>query len=105
MYLFACIEWYVIQITSQYKSPSISEYNKTLNPMHEIHLTILPTGIEEIKPMCITLPKPKLDSSYDICYEIQKLLSSNRSELEATYTNSELYWKMRGRQNISMKVF
>nr|XP_034193112.1 separin [Osmia lignaria] len=97
-------EWYVIQITSQYKPPSISEYNKTLNPMHEIHLTILPTGTEKTKPICITLPKPKLDSSYDICYEIQKLLSSNRSELEATYTNSELYWKMRGRQNISMKT-
>ncbi|KOC62271.1 Separin [Habropoda laboriosa] len=98
-------EWYMIQITSQYKSPNISEYSKTTSDaMHEIHITILPTGAEEMEPLCITLPKPKLQSSYDICYEIQKLLSNNRSELEATYTNNELYWKMRERQNISMKT-
>ncbi|CAK9799037.1 Espl1 [Anthophora quadrimaculata] len=98
-------EWYMIQITSEYKSPNISEYNKTISGMmHEIHIIILPTGAEDMEPLCITLPKPKLESAYDICYEIQKLLFNNRSELETTYANNELYWKMRERQNISMKT-
>lgn len=97
----------MIQVTGQYRSPGdIFKHNRTkLHAMHEMHITILPTGTKEREPFCITLPKPKLDSSYDICYEIQKLLSNNRSELEATYANNELYWKMRERQNISMKVF
>ncbi|XP_003487939.2 separin [Bombus impatiens] len=99
-------EWYMIQVTGQYRSPGdIFKHNRTkLHAMHEMHITILPTGTKETEPFCITLPKPKLDSSYDICYEIQKLLSNNRSELEATYANNELYWKMRERQNISMKT-
>ncbi|XP_053997454.1 separin [Hylaeus anthracinus] len=98
-------EWYVIQITEQHKSPDISECCKsTINAMHAIHIIILPTGSKEIEPLCITLPKPKLQSSYDICYEIQKILSNNRSKLEATYENNELYWKMRNRQNTNMKT-
>ncbi|XP_076168881.1 extra spindle pole bodies like 1, separase isoform X2 [Ptiloglossa arizonensis] len=95
-------EWYVIQITAQHKSSDIFEF--TFNAMHAVHIIILPTGSKEVEPMCITLPKPKLNSSYDICHEIQKILSNNRSELEATYANNELYWKMRNRQNTDMKI-
>lgn len=72
--------------------------------MHEIHVIVLPTGTNEIDPLCITLPKPKLHSSYDICYEIQKIICNNRSDLQATYGNNELYWKMRERQNSNMMV-
>lgn len=73
--------------------------------MHNVHITALPTGTKATEPICITLPKPTMHSSYDICDEIQKLLSNNRSELEATYSDNELYWKMRGRQNANMRVF
>ncbi|OAD54830.1 Separin [Eufriesea mexicana] len=98
-------EWYVIQVTEQYRSPNVLKYSRTKPyDMHEIHITILPTGTKDIEPLCLTLPKPKLDSSYDICHEIQKLLSNNRSELEAIYANNELYWKMRERQNTNMKT-
>ena len=97
-------EWYMIQVTAQQKSPGISECNKSLsNMMHEMHITILPTGTKDVEPLCVTLPKPKLHSYYDICHEIQNILSSNRSDLQATYANNELYWKMRKRQNASMK--
>lgn len=96
----------MIQITGQYKSPDIFTYTRNKsNTMHEIYITVLPTGIKEVEPLCLVLPKPNLHSSYDICYEIQKLLSNNRSELETTYANNELYWKMRERQNANMKVF
>lgn len=96
----------MIQVTAQQKSPGISECNKSVsNVMHEMHITILPTGTKDVEPLCITLPKPKLHSYYDICHEIQNILSSNRSDLQATYANNELYWKMRKRQNASMKVF
>ncbi|CAL7940926.1 unnamed protein product [Xylocopa violacea] len=98
-------EWYIIQITGLYRSSNVFEYReKKISTMHEIHITILPTGTKDTDPLCITLPKPKLQSSYDICYEIEKLLSNNRSELKATYANNELYWKMRQRQNTSMKI-
>ncbi|XP_031835603.1 extra spindle pole bodies like 1, separase isoform X2 [Nomia melanderi] len=98
-------EWYTIQITGQYQSPDINTGNKSMpNTMHKMHITILPTGTKDIEPLCITLPKPKLDSFYDVCHEIQKILSNNRSELEATYANNKLYWKMRNQQNISMKT-
>ncbi|XP_076756318.1 extra spindle pole bodies like 1, separase [Xylocopa sonorina] len=98
-------EWYIIQITGLYRSSNASEYrDEKINTMREIHITILPTGVKDTDPLCITLPKPKLQSSYDICYEIQKLLSNNRSELKATYENNELYWKMRQKQNTIMKT-
>ncbi|XP_076670629.1 extra spindle pole bodies like 1, separase [Andrena cerasifolii] len=97
-------EWYMIQVTMQQKSPGISECNKSVSSvMHEMHISILPTGTKDVEPLCITLPKPKLHSYYDICHEIQNILSSNRSDLQATYANNELYWKMRKRQNTSMK--
>lgn len=95
----------MVQITGQYRSPDIFKYSRTKSDaMCEIHITILPTKTKEAEPLCITLPEPKLDSSYNICYEIQKLLSNNRSDLEATYANNELYWKMREKQNTNMKV-
>ncbi|KAK1124856.1 hypothetical protein K0M31_006209 [Melipona bicolor] len=98
-------EWYMVQITGQYRSPDIFKYSRIKpDAICEMHITILPTKTKEAEPFCITLPEPKLDSSYDICYEIQKLLSNNRSDLEATYANNELYWKMREKQNISMKT-
>ncbi|XP_015437312.1 PREDICTED: separin [Dufourea novaeangliae] len=98
-------EWYMIQVTGQYNPSCITEYQKSMsNTMHEIHITVLPPGTEEIEPLCITLPKPELHSSYDVCLEIQRILSTNRSELAATYANNELYWKMRGRQNTNMKT-
>ncbi|XP_043252364.1 separin isoform X1 [Colletes gigas] len=98
-------EWYVIQITAQYKSPGISENRKSIfNEMQAVHIIVLPTGTKETEPLCITLPKPKFHYPYDICDEIQKILSNNRSELEATYANHELYWKMRNRQNDSMRT-
>ncbi|XP_026674527.1 separin [Ceratina calcarata] len=96
-------EWYMIQITGQHKPVDICEFSE-MNRMHEIHITILPTGTEQREPLCITLPKPKLQSSYDVCYEIQKLLSNNKSDLTATYANRQLYWQMRERQNKTLKA-
>ncbi|KAK9297376.1 hypothetical protein QLX08_008938 [Tetragonisca angustula] len=98
-------EWYIVQITGQYRSPDIFKYSRTKpDAMCEIHITILPTKTKDAEPFCVTLPEPKLDSSYNICYEIQKILSNNRSDLEATYANNELYWKMREKQNTNMKT-
>lgn len=103
--LFLTLEWYVIQVTAQYESPNILRHTKCVsNTMHAIHITVLPTGSTDIEPLCITLPKPALEVSYDICKEIHDLLGSNRSELEATYTNNQHYWTMRKNQDSRMKV-
>ncbi|KAL0124988.1 hypothetical protein PUN28_004256 [Cardiocondyla obscurior] len=97
-------EWYMIQITSQYESPTVLRYKKRLSSaMHPIHITILPTGTSNIAPLCITVPKPVTKVSYDICKEIHNLLDNNSSELKSTYTNNKKYWMMRAIQNNKMK--
>ncbi|XP_078045945.1 extra spindle pole bodies like 1, separase [Augochlora pura] len=93
-------EWYLIQVTAPYHPIDIAVQE---NKMQEIYISILPTGTKDIEPLCITIPKPKLDS-YDICYEIQKLLVHNMSDLQATYANNKLYWEMRDQQNNRMKT-
>lgn len=72
--------------------------------MHPIHITILPTGCSAIEPFCVTLPKPNINTNYDVCTEIRQILSSNKFDLEASYANNQLYWKMRERQNNRMKA-
>lgn len=95
----------MIQITTQYESPSILRREKcTSNTMHAVHITVLPTGTSDIEPLCITLPKPVMQVSYDVCKEILKLLNNNKFELQATYANHEQYWAMRANQNSKMKV-
>ncbi|GAB1864710.1 separase [Camponotus japonicus] len=98
-------EWYMIQVTVQYESSSILKHEKcTSTVMHAIHITILPTGPSDIEPLCITLPRPATQVSYDICKEIKKLLGNYRTELKATYENRTQYWKMREIQNNKMKI-
>ncbi|XP_024885208.1 separin [Temnothorax curvispinosus] len=98
-------EWYMIQVTAQYESPTILRYKKrTSNVMHAVHITILPTGISDIEPLCITVPRPATQVSYDICEEIQKLLDDYTSVLKTTYTNHKQYWMMRADQNNKMKI-
>lgn len=75
----------------------------SLKPMHDLHISILPTGKTSDKPICITLPKPSTEA-YDIRKEIETLLNSNKSDLSANYSNNDKYWKMRAKQNIRMKV-
>lgn len=95
----------MLQVTAKYESPSILRHvRSTSNLMHAIHLTILPTGPSEVEPLCITLPKPATQTSYDICREIHNLLASNKAKLEATYTFNEHYWMMRKNQDNKMKV-
>lgn len=95
----------MVQITAQYESPSILRQKEcTSNVMHAIHITVLPTGPSDIEPLCITLPRPATQVSYDICKEIQKLLLNNKSLLTNTYVNHEHYWKMRTSQDDQMKV-
>jgi len=95
----------MIQVTVQYESSSILKHEKcTSTVMHAIHITILPTGPSDIEPLCITLPRPATQVSYDICKEIKKLLGNYRTELKATYENRTQYWKMREIQNNKMKV-
>jgi len=72
--------------------------------MHAIHITILPTGVSDIEPLCITVPRPATQVSYDICKEIQKLLDGYTAALKTTYTNHKQYWVMRANQNNKMKV-
>lgn len=72
--------------------------------MHAVHITMLPTGSPGMESLCITLPKPAMQVSYDICTEIQNILNSNKAKLEATYTNNEHYWIMRKEQDNKMKV-
>nr|XP_033342266.1 separin isoform X1 [Megalopta genalis] len=93
-------EWYLIQVTAPYHPTDITMQE---NKMQEIYISILPTGTKDMEPLCITIPKPKLDS-YDICCEIQKLLVHNMSDLQATYANNKLYWEMRDQQNNTMKT-
>ncbi|XP_071627742.1 uncharacterized protein Sse isoform X2 [Temnothorax longispinosus] len=98
-------EWYMIQVTAQYESPTILRYKKrTSNVMHAVHITILPTGMSDIEPLCITVPRPATQVSYDICEEIQKLLDDYTSVLKTTYTNHKQYWMMRADQNNKMKI-
>jgi len=95
----------MIQITAQYESPNNLRHKKyTSNIMHAVHITVLPTGPSNIEPLCITLPRPTMQVSYDICKEILKLLDNNKFELQATYANHEQYWAMRANQNSKMKV-
>lgn len=95
----------MIQVTAQYESPTILRYKKrTSSVMHAIHITILPTGISDIEPLCITVPRPVTQVSYDICKEIQKLLDGYTSALKTTYMNHKQYWMMRANQNNKMKV-
>lgn len=95
----------MIQVTAPYESPTISRYEKrTSNVMHAIHITILPTGTSNMDPLCITVPRPTTQVSYDVCKEIRKLLDGNTSTLNTTYTNNKQYWMMRVDQNNKMKV-
>lgn len=95
----------MIQVTAQYESPSTLRHEKcTSTVMHAIHITLLPTGPFDIEPLCITLPRPVTQVSYDICKEIKNLLGNYRSELKATYANPKQYWMMRENQNNKMKV-
>lgn len=95
----------MIQVTAQYESPTTLRYKKcTSSVMHAIHITILPTGISDIEPLCITVPRPATQVSYDICKEIQELLDGYRSALKTTYMNHKQYWMMRANQNNKMKV-
>lgn len=105
IFLILFAEWYTIQVTAQYESPSILRQKKcTSEVMHAIHITVLPTGSSDTEPLCITLPRPAIQVSYDICKEIQKLLHNNKSLLTSTYANHEHYWKMRMSQDDQMKV-
>ncbi|XP_046741306.1 separin isoform X2 [Diprion similis] len=98
-------EWYMVQLTAQYQSSKSSIYNTSeMIGMVPIHISVLPTGKNGIHPFCITVPKPKLSTNYDICKEIRDILRSNRIDLQATYANHRLYWKMRDKQNKKMKV-
>lgn len=101
----------MVQITAEHEhlndirhriQPDESLYN--LKPMHGLHIVPLLTGSSAIHPFCITLPKPSANSSYDIRTQIETLLNTNKSELTAAYHNTELYWKMRKKQNDQMIV-
>lgn len=95
----------MLQVTVQYESSNILKHTKHVsNLMSAVHITILPTGPSEIEPLCITLPKPEMQVSYDICTEIKNILANNKAKLEATYTNNEHYWTMRKEQDNKMKV-
>lgn len=95
----------MIQITAQYESPSMLRYEKrTSSAMYAIHITILPTGTADMEPLCITVPRPRTQVSYDVCKEIQKLLDGYTSALKTTYTNHKQYWTMRANQDNKMKV-
>lgn len=98
-------EWYMVQLTAQYEPSKTSIFNVTAEKsMLPIHISVLPVGKNGIDPFCITVPKPKMNTNYDICKEIQEILACNKGELEAEYSNIKLYWKMRDKQNIRMKV-
>jgi len=95
----------MIQVTAQYESPTTLRCEKHISSvMHAIHITILPTGTSDIEPLCITVPRPTTQVSYDICNEIQKLLNGYTSALKTTYTNHKQYWMMRADKNKKMKV-
>lgn len=96
----------MVQVTAVYESPSVIRYKNhgTLTEMHAVHITVLPTGPSNVEPLCITLPKPATQGSYDICKEILKLLDNNKFVLRATYANHEHYWANRAKQNSEMKV-
>ncbi|EFN75719.1 hypothetical protein EAI_09721 [Harpegnathos saltator] len=97
-------EWYILQVTVQYESSNVLKYRSISNLMSAIHITILPTGPSEIEPLCITLPKPEMEVSYDICTEIKNILDSYKTKLQATYTKNEYYWIMRKEQDNKMKM-
>ncbi|XP_014216044.1 separin [Copidosoma floridanum] len=104
-------EWYVVQVTAVHEPLKDSrhriqneEYSYLLKPTHGLHLVVIPTGENAIDPICITVPKPDGDSSYDLRTEIEKLLNNNKSDLTAVYCNKDLYWKMRKKQNDQMSI-
>lgn len=79
-----------------------SEYMYSLKPMHQLYVTVLPTGKQAAKPFCIVLPKP--NSDYDIKIEIESLLNENKLKLTTCYGSNSRYWKMRKEQNEKMDV-
>lgn len=104
-------EWHIVQITAQHEhirnfrhrlQPEEAMYS--MKPTHGLHVTVIPTGANAMIPICITLPKPNANSTYDIRTEIESLLNTNKSNLTATYNNHNLYWKMRKKQNEKMSV-
>ncbi|XP_015599938.1 separin [Cephus cinctus] len=98
-------EWYMIQITIQYEHPGISKYSSAgPSSTYPIHIIVMPTGEKAIGPFCVTIPKSNTSTMYDIISEIEDVLSNNKFDLEAAYTNNKSYWKMRERQNKKMKA-
>ncbi|XP_012280741.1 separin isoform X2 [Orussus abietinus] len=98
-------EWYMIQVTAQHDHRKFI-YNdlQRLPAMHSIHITVLPTGQQRIPLLCITVPTPKSQSTYDVCQEIHEILANCKFELQAPYSSKQIYWKMRQRQNDRMKT-
>ncbi|XP_057339275.1 separin [Microplitis mediator] len=92
-------EWYMIQVTIQYEPPKVCQPPATTHPMHVV---ILPTGENSFEPFCITIPKPPTNM-FDICKEITDLLHKNKTDLRGKYTNHNIYWKMRAKQNTTME--
>ena len=104
-------EWHVVQLTSEHEHLTdimdrrqSQDSNYSLKPTHGLHLIVLPTGKDAINPICLTVPKPNNSSTYDIRLEMETLLNNNKSDLTTTFTNHDLYWKMRKKQNERMKV-
>ena len=100
------LEWYMIQVTVQYKPPDSSYKgpNFVVNSMCAMHITVLPSGPEATDPFCITVPKPNNAIYYDGMQEIADILKNNKSDLQAHYTANFYYWQMREKQNNRMKV-
>ncbi|XP_034944251.1 LOW QUALITY PROTEIN: separin [Chelonus insularis] len=93
-------EWYMVQLTIPYEQ---SNKYGTKSVTHQLHITIMPTGKNEIDPFCITLPKPNTNM-YDICKIVKELLERNKTELNTEYKSQVLYWKMREKQNKAMET-
>lgn len=112
IFFFFFPEWYVLQITTEHEPLTETrhyiqqnEFSYSLKPSHGLHLMVLPTGANNtMDPICITVPKPNLQSTYDVRIEIETLLNNNKTDLTSSYSNKNLYWKMRRNQNNKMKV-
>lgn len=93
---------HVVDHRHKLSKPGKNDY--ALKPLNGLHLIVLPTGKNANNPICITMPKPSADSSYDVRVEVETLLNNNKSDLTFTYANNDLYWKMRKKQNEKMSV-
>lgn len=96
-------EWYMLQITTRFVPQEMKTSKVETVPIHLIHLPC-GGGLNEDSLCCISLPKPKSGTDYNICNEILGIQESNRDLLMAKFITRADYSSKRKSQDERMRV-